>query len=440
MDEITKLIEGGETARLELKSSLADSRRIVETIAAIATIGGGCLLIGVRPSGEVAGVELGEETVEQLVQRVLVHTDPRVYVDVERIALDGADVLRITVPPGDGPHLAYGRAFHRVGPATVPMSRDEYERRLLDRMRESGGYERQTIGLGIDAIDEGAVSRFVELARERGVSAEDPARAVLERLHLLRGDELTVAATLLFAREPQGPLPQATVRASARRGAFEEAATLEGTVFQQVEGAAAFVARNLRQRVSRENLVRQETPELPSAAVREVIVNALAHRDYRSTAPVQLRVDDGGLSVWNPGHFAPPITPAMLRQEHPSVPTNPLLARALYLAGYLEEWGTGTLRVIEAMRAASQPDPLFEETRGGIGVRLPFAGTDDARLNERQASLLEAVQYGGVFTTAEHAARTGVAHRTALQDILDLESLGFVERRGRGKATRWVRR
>lgn len=99
-------------------------------------------------------------------------------------------------------------------------------------------------------------------------------------------------------------------------------------------------------------------PDLPLAAVREVVTNAVTHRDYRSSAPTQLRLDDHALTLWNPGHFRPPITAASLREHHPSVPTNPLIARAMYLAGYIEEWGVGTLRVIEAMAAQGNSQPV----------------------------------------------------------------------------------
>ena len=201
------------------------------------------------------------------------------------------------------------------------------------------------------------------------------------------------------------------------------------------------MSRNLRTRIIRDGVIREEVPELPVAAVREVVANAVAHRDYRSTAPIQLRLSDEGLSLWNPGHLPPPITPALLRQDHPSVPPNPYTARALHRAGFIEEWGTGTLLVIDAARAAGLPEPLFEEDRGaGVRVRLAMAGQAAAQLVPRQARFLDSTGPGSSFTTAEYAASLGVSHSTALNDLRDLEAHGLVERRGRGKSSRWVRR
>ncbi len=436
--EVSDLLRRGESAALEFKSSLSDSRRIIETVAAMATIGGGVILVGVRPDGRPVGSELQDGDLERLVQRILAHTDPRLFVDLDRPEVDGERLLRIRVPAGDGPHLAFGRAFYRSGPATVAMTRDEYERRLLDRLRESSGFERRTEGT-LEDVDPEAVERFLARVRDRGLLESGPPREVITRLHLARGDAVAVGALLLFGRWPQGPLPQATIRARAIRGAAEDASAVEGTVFEQIDRAAAFVARNLKLRPDRTGLRRQEVPELPLPAVREVLTNAVAHRDYRSTAPIQVRLTDRGLAVWNPGHFPPPITPALLRREHPSVPTNPLVARALHLAGYVEEWGTGTLRVIRSMEEHGNPAPLFEEEAGGIRVVLPLSGVMPAELVPRQAAFLTAQPAGEAFTTAGYARSQGVAHRTALGDLRGLERLGLVRREGRGKATRWVR-
>ncbi len=449
--QLELLTKDGESASFELKRSLSDSRKIIETIAAMATIGGGRVLVGMSSKGQIVGFEPGEGDQERLVQRILAATDPKVYVDVERRELGGLPLLEIRVPAGDGPHLAYGRAFYRSGPATVAMTRAEYERRLLDRLREANGFERRIEGdWTLDLLDEQAAREFVEKARRRRKSpaapgpALDPGspRQLLERLHLLREQRLTAGGVLLFGRDPQGPLPQATIRARAHRGTFEDVESIEGNLFSQIELTTRFVSRNLKMRVRRDASVRQEQPEIPTAAVREVVANAVAHRDYRSTAPIQLRLDEVGLTLWNPGHFPAPITAASLRGEHPSVPTNPFIARALYLAGYIEEWGTGTNRVIAAMAASGNPEPTFDDVSqpGGIRVVLPLPGAIPAGLSNRQTTFLVSQKSGERFTTTSYATASGIARRTALNDLKQLRALGLVEREGLGKASHWVRR
>lgn len=376
-------------------------------------------------------------------QQILSGTDPRVYVAVELAELEGKPVLVIRVPAGDGPHFAFGRAFHRVGPATVAMTRDEVERRLLDRLRESSGFERRTDEIYTsDEVDAEAVRRFTLLARDRLRDPIDPTAidAVLAALRVGSRQRLNVAGTLLFARNPQGPLPQAVIRAHVDRGALTDARSFEGTLMAQIDEAVAFVARHLRQVPDRSATVRRDVPELPLEAVREALANAVAHRDYRSTAPIQLRLNDQQLEVWNPGHLPPPLTPVSLRSPHPSIPPNPLIARALFLAGYIEEWGTGTLRMVSAQREAGNPEPSFELTDGdGFRVVLPLPGALPASHPERVNWVL-ARATGEPFSARLYAAEAGISARTAATDLAQLEGLGLVQRIGVGRATRWVRR
>jgi len=434
------LLDAGESASIEFKRSLADEQRILETIAAMATRGGGTVLVGVRDGGEVVGVDLAEGAQERFVQRAMAAVDPRVYLDVREELVAGRLVLRIDVPPGDGPHLAKGRAFMRSGPSTIAMSRDEYERRLIARLRESTGYERVVDeGSSLAEIDPEVVEVFVERGRTRGVRSGEEPSDLVRRLRMASGDKLTVAGQLLFGRDAHAAFPQAVIRARARRGGAEDVRAIEGSLFTQIDAAVALVLRNLRVQPVRDAVVREDRLELPEAAVRETVANAVAHRDYRSTAPTQLVLDDRALVVWNPGQLPPPLTPARLREEHPSVPANPLIARALYLAGYIEEWGTGTNRIVTSMAAQGNAEPLFEERDAGFRVTLPLPGALPADLSPRQADFLQGTDGGQRFTTVDYAQAAGVAKRTALADLRQLADLGLVAAEGRGKASRWRR-
>ena len=441
--DLRSLLEAGESATVEFKTTLADTRRIIETLAAMATMGGGTLLVGVRDDGRPVGYTPGQGELERLVQQVMAATDPRLYLDIDRPELYGVPLLRVRVPAGDGPHLAFGRAFYRSGPATVAMTRDEYERRLLDRLRESSGYEqRPEPSRSVHALAAAELARFCAQAAGRMASPPraDLPMVLLDRLNLRRGEQLTVAGVLLFGRDPQGPFPQAVIRARATRGGVEDSRSIEGGLFQQIEEAVAFVARNLRTRAIRSGIVREDRQELPLAAVREVVANAVAHRDYRSVAPIQLRLTDEALTLWNPGQLPPPLTPASLREDHPSIPPNPHIARALYLAGYIEEWGTGTLRVIEALRDAGNPPPLFESTAGdGLRVVLPLPGASVLGLPVRLRETLDQIPVGPSFRSADYARIAGVAQRTANLDLGVAEDAGLVRREGRGRGLRWVR-
>ena len=105
----------------------------------------------------------------------------------------------------------------------------------------------------------------------------------------------------------------------------------------------------------------------PEDALREAVTNAVIHRDYLG-AHTQLRVYDHKLWLWNAGTLPDEITFEKLKKAHVSCPRNELLADVFFKAGYIEAWGRGTVKIIEACRKANLPDPEFSELTGGFLV------------------------------------------------------------------------
>lgn len=142
----------------------------------------------------------------------------------------------------------------------------------------------------------------------------------------------------------------------------------KGTVFQLVDQAVDFVLSKISLAVGT-RAVSTQAPvsyELPPDAVREAVVNAVAHRDYISTASVQVMLFADRLEVWNPGSLPSALTPQKLREPHGSFPANPLLAEPLYLAKYIERMGTGTRDMIRLCRAAGLREPEYAVRDGFV--------------------------------------------------------------------------
>jgi ATP-dependent DNA helicase RecG len=139
---------------------------------------------------------------------------------------------------------------------------------------------------------------------------------------------------------------------------------VEGDIIVQVEEAVAFVKRHISMAAEIADLERKERWEYPLDAVREAVVNAVCHRDYASTGNVQVRVFDHGLEVWNPGSLPPGLSVADLRESHESKPRNKLIARVFFLVRYIEQFGTGTRRMIDDCLTAGLPEPEFHSRPG----------------------------------------------------------------------------
>ncbi len=223
-------------------------------------------------------------------------------------------------------------------------------------------------------LDEERISRFLVLAR-RGRSfplqEATPPNEVLEHLNLLDRGRPTHAAVLLFGRQPQRHLPMSEVRCAHFHGTdvakpIPSLQVYKGTVFELVDQAKDFVLSKIALWVGTraEGSQVPTAYEIPQEVVVEAIVNAVCHRDYTSSASVQVMLFSDRLEVWNPGALPPTLTMERLKYAHPSVPANPLLAEPMYLARYIERMGTGIRDMIDRCREAGLREPEFRVDAG----------------------------------------------------------------------------
>lgn len=297
------------------------------------------------------------------------------------------------------------------------------------------------------------VEWFLETARrERGfpLKPHTSTPALLTHLNLLDDGKPTNAAMLLFGSDPQRFHRTAETKCvhchgTEYRRPFASMQVYGGDLFQQADQASDFVLAKINRTIGTRaaGITAPATYELPPDAIAEAIVNAIAHRDYHSNASVEVRLFADRLEIWNPGSLPGTLTLANLREDHPSVPYNPLLAESLYLARYIERVGSGTQTMIELCREAGLPEPTFEQRGGSFVTTLwrdwltpeVLAGYN---LNERQLKAIAFLKINGEITNSQYQELTGSQSQTALRDLRDLLSAGLVEKIGiTGRSTRY---
>ena len=222
-------------------------------------------------------------------------------------------------------------------------------------------------------IDEKKIDLFIRVARKARNFPLDigtPTTDVLRHLSLINpSQQVKNAAILLFGKNPQSFFLSSEVKCAQFYGnevtkPIPSYQVYHGDLFELVKQALDFVASRIDARVgTREHSVQAPVDfELPLDAIREAIVNAVAHRDYTSNASVQVMLFKNRLEIWNPGHLPPGITIEQLSQVHESFPTNPLIANPLYLAGYAERLGTGTVDIINKCEDMGLKAPEYAQT------------------------------------------------------------------------------
>ena len=308
--------------------------------------------------------------------------------------------------------------------------------------------ERPCIDATLDDIDAATVANFVRRARfERQFPLpEGTAMAdVLTHLNLVRQGRPTHAAVLLFGRDPQRFISCAEIRCMHFHGTDVQRPApfyriFKGNLFEQADQAENFVLSVVNRSVGTRDKSAQApvTFEIPPSVVREAIVNALAHRDYSSTATVQVSVFADRVEVSNPGELPAPLTPERLREPHNSIARNARVCEVLFLARYIEKFGTGTLMMIRDSLAHALPEPDFRQ-RGGEFVAtlgrdwLTPAVLAGMALNERQRRAIVHVKIAGRITNADYQRMLGCSRRTALRELAVLVQAGVLLALGSGR-------
>lgn len=384
------IIARGENAKTEFKRDDRGLRppRLAREIVAFANMNGGLIVFGVDDDGTVSGVtrdNLQAWLMDTVIGR---HVDPQLIPDYEEFIVDGKPIAIVTVPAGAAKPYGVRQQdridyYVRLGDTTQRAGREQ-----MARLFQSGGLvsvEKMPVrGSSLADLDLRRLEDyFLNVLGEERV--DDWQRTLLNR-DLLIADEwrtevrcCSYAACVLFAREPRRRMPQAGIRLLAFPGTdLDYDANLDEVldlpfVGLQERGERKFVEQSLPNRVlsylqphlSRERLEgmrRLRQWDYPTEVIRELLVNAFAHRDWTRPTDVQITIFADRLEVNSPGALPNGVTVEKAK-EGLRVPRNSNIVNILRDYDFMEHRGMGIRRkVIPLTRAHNGTEPEFEAT------------------------------------------------------------------------------
>jgi ATP-dependent DNA helicase RecG len=413
--DVQKWVSSGESATLEFKQSTGQLSRAGETLCAFLNGDGGAVVLGVTLEGRVVGQEVGDKTRGEIAA-VLDRFEPPALVEVEYVDLPGSDrklvVLEARLQGDARPFVFDGRPYQRVGTTTSRMPQERYESLLLDRMQARWRWENQpAVGVRVEDLDAEEILRTREDAvRHRRISAGTSMDVgdVLDRLGLRIDGVVTQAAQVLYGTRFLPDYPQARLKLGRFRGTKITGDVLDNTqeylhAFAMVREAMAFLDRTLplSGHFVEGRIQREDRLPVPPAALREILLNAVMHRDYTDPGgDVAVAVFDDRVEIRSRGTLPSGVTAAMLSGPHESILRNPRIAGAFHRTGAVEVGGRGTDRVVEECKRWGVEPPRFEVVTGALCVTFPAAtgpgvearhqvGTKSA-LSGHQVQVLEA--------------------------------------------------
>lgn len=272
----------------------------------------------------------------------------------------------------------------------------------------------------------------------------------------------TAAGIVILARDPSAVFPQCRILADAYRGAEADGdprdhEDIRGPMPLAVDRALAFIDRNTRHPMKVVGLNRVRLDEYPVEALREALVNAIAHRLYEDAGrKIMLEVFSDRAVVSSPGLPPAPITLANLRKgKYRPCSRNPVLAQCLSYFHRIEERGSGFRRMRDQMLNHGLDQPILSTDTGYFQITFPGPGDNierirvaetrllvtpsvEAQLNERQKTMVLHLAQGEELTSRWCEETFGVTRDTAARDFGFLIKLGLARREGQGRSTRYI--
>ncbi len=387
--ELQQRIAKWEDLHTEFKNERVSSNDLADAIVSFANTDGGQLIIGVNNNRSIDGVSNTDQIMQRIDQIAYNNCIPPVTVIQETIKTDeGLDVVVVNIPKGDQrPYQTnQGRYYIRTTSGKRRASRQELLR--LFQATESLYYdETPVLRASIADLDDRAFDRFLQRAFQRPIEQfEIGYERLLKNMGYVQTqdqkDYPTIAALLFFGRDPQRFLTHAYISAARIPGLDftappSDAKTITGVLPEMLEDTARFLRVHLQTPHVIQSFEPETRPELPEEALREFLVNALAHRDYTVTAPVRVFVFDDRVEIRTPGGLPNTVTIEAIRFGAAHVLRNPAIYTLFSRWGLVTGIGTGIYRAIESVRSTTGKEPGLFVQENEFVVSIPRRGTKE---------------------------------------------------------------
>lgn len=368
--KVKTTIPSGESETVEFKSGF--DREVIESLTAFANTKGGQVYVGISNNGKVAGVQLNRESIQTWINQTKQLTAQAIVPDAEIISIKGKQIVILSVSESPvKPIACKGRYYKRFKNANHQLSVSEVVNMHLRTFNSSWDFH----------IDEHRSEKEISLAKvqdfiervnsNRETQIMDDPLTVLQKFELMREGKITYACFLLFTTGEPGI-------STIELGRFQtpiiikDGATLKADLFSEVEGVMNFIKKHINKAyIITGRPQREERWDYPLDAIREIVINAIIHRDYSSAQDSVVKVFDDRMEIFNPGGLPAGITiEKLLKGDYISNARNKKVAEVFKAAGLIEKYGSGIGRILKAFSDYGLPTPKFEEMSGGFMVTV----------------------------------------------------------------------
>jgi ATP-dependent DNA helicase RecG len=439
-----------ESSTLEFKESIPAKDQILKTVIGFCNLYGGRLVIGVRDNREILGVpeEKVDSTLEFLHKQIYENCTPPIFPTIYTQRFGDTLTLIIRVDSGmnkpyhlrgegaqKGTYIRMGRSTLRADPQTI-----------IDLQNQSRGISADTVPVYNATPDILRAERVKTFLSSRSAGFKGLVdESLLNAYNLIHKEQArtfpTVGGALLFSDNPQQWFSEAFIICTRFKGISgrnaESSRDCAGTLFDQFEAAYDFIINSLEKSFSIEGKRRKERYDIPVVAVREILVNAIVHRNYSIAGPTKVAVFDNRIEIFSPGTFPGPLDTHNLTAGITYI-RNPVIAKVFREAGYIEKLGTGFLTVFRSYQEFGLKSPLIIEGDNFIKCVLPREKNSDEPSSD-QENILRLFLSAESISVSDVVEQLGMARATAGRRLSELLKAHKISRIGKGRGSKYSR-
>jgi ATP-dependent DNA helicase RecG len=366
----------GENLHTEFKVGPIRPDDLAAALVAFANTDGGALILGVSDGREILGTEDGDRVAREVDNVAANNCEPPITVLQETLKTeDDRTVVVVRIPKGDMRPYRTNRGVYYVRTSSGRRQASREELLRLFQATESLYYDETPLGrLTLQDLDLAAFDSYLRDTGQSYLRGDEPER-LLANWYLTANGHPTIAGILLFGRQPQQHLPYAQINAArfaGRDSSFDpiDRKDLSGQLLEVVDQAERFLDLHLPVPHEIRGFQPEPRHELPKEALREAIVNAVAHRDYTIRGPIRLFVFDDRIEIHTPGR-PPNGVDAEAMRSGAHVVRNPWIYARLSDAGLVTRAGTGIRRIVRLVREATGREVGIEVREFEVLLTLP---------------------------------------------------------------------
>ncbi len=438
---------GKENEEVEFKQSTSE---LVDAMKAISAMlnkqGHGVIYIGVKNNGDVIGQQVGENTERDISRMIHESIEPRIYPRIESYDVDSKKYFKVSFEGNNKPYSAKGLYYMRVSDENRILSQQELFS-MIRRKTYSDDWEEQITNYTSEDIDEESLKSFYNSARNCGrldLEEYDKER-LLSILNLIIDGRLNNAGYYLFGKNVTINL-KLSVFATDEKLTFIDLQNVTGNIYQLVNKAINYIHSNIHWAVEIGERTREEIPEIPVRAIREIVINSFAHSKYVAETEHEINIFPSKVVIYNPGSFPDNLTPLdFVNSNRSSIKRNKIILDVLFRSKDVEKSGSGFKRVYDLCDKAnvkcyfSTNDYGFTFGFSRKNDKVSFNQRTDIKqdLTEIEKEVYNFISSNVKITKLELSQFLGKSERTIQRVTSSLVKKGYLSRIGNNRFGYW---